>query len=169
MSADEAVPIWKKTRKSSALGPAALLGFRLARRPGPRPRVLDNPSLVSAARSRFASGSGPIAIAAAKAGAPRSMPPTSTLSPSRRLKLTPPRTGSRSAAARKLIVADEGWAVVLAGDVAYERDSAEAATDWLASARTRRDRPHRRPAPNLSAARPTRLRDRIFRAGDART
>src|SRR5208337_1310893 len=31
-----------------------------------------------------------------------------------------------------LIGRDEGWDVVLAGDVAYERDLAEAATAWLA-------------------------------------
>ena len=30
-----------------------------------------------------------------------------------------------------LIGADEGWEVVLAGDVAYEKDLAEAAMDWL--------------------------------------
>lgn len=31
-----------------------------------------------------------------------------------------------------LIGADEGWEAVLAGDVAYEKDLAEAVTDWLA-------------------------------------
>ena len=30
-----------------------------------------------------------------------------------------------------LIGADEGWEVVLAGDIAYEKDLAEAATEWL--------------------------------------
>ena len=35
-------------------------------------------------------------------------------------------------ALKHLIGADEGWEVVLAGDVAYEKDLAEAATDWLA-------------------------------------
>jgi predicted nicotinamide N-methyase len=32
-----------------------------------------------------------------------------------------------------LIGADEGWEVVLAGDIAYEKDLAGAATEWLAS------------------------------------
>ena len=32
-----------------------------------------------------------------------------------------------------LIGADEDWDVVLAGDVAYEKDLAEAVTDWLAA------------------------------------
>ena len=32
-----------------------------------------------------------------------------------------------------LIGADEGWEVVLAGDIAYEKDFAGAAMDWLAS------------------------------------
>ncbi len=31
------------------------------------------------------------------------------------------------------IGADEGWDVVLAGDVSYERDMAEAVTGWLVS------------------------------------
>ena len=35
-------------------------------------------------------------------------------------------------ALKRLIGADEGWEVVLAGDVAYEKDLAQAATDWLA-------------------------------------
>ena len=32
-----------------------------------------------------------------------------------------------------LIGADEGWEVVLAGDIAYEKELAGAAMDWLAS------------------------------------
>ena len=32
-----------------------------------------------------------------------------------------------------LIGADDGWEVVLAGDIAYEKDLANAAIDWLAS------------------------------------
>ncbi len=30
-----------------------------------------------------------------------------------------------------MIGRDEGWEVVLAGDVSYERDMAQAVTDWL--------------------------------------
>jgi predicted nicotinamide N-methyase len=32
-----------------------------------------------------------------------------------------------------LIGADDGWEIVLAGDIAYEKDFADAAMDWLAS------------------------------------
>ena len=32
-----------------------------------------------------------------------------------------------------MVGADEGWDIVLAGDIAYEKDFAGAAIDWLAS------------------------------------
>ena len=64
----------------------------------------------------------------------RPRPPTSTPSPSPRSRPTPPRTVSPSRPRlENLIGADEGWEVVLAGDIAYEKDFADAAMDWLAS------------------------------------
>ena len=52
-----------------------------------------------------------------------------------------------------LIGADEGWEVVLAGDVAYEKDLAEAAAEWLMGlARRGATVLDRRSAPRLSPA-----------------
>src|SRR5271166_5869806 len=72
MLADEAVPIWKKTEEElGALGlPPPFWAFAWAGGQALARYVLDNPALVSGKRALdFASGSGLIAIAAAKAGA----------------------------------------------------------------------------------------------------
>ena len=68
-----------------------------------------------------------------------------------------------------LIGRDEGWDVVLAGDVCYERDMAAAVADWLERlAAARRRGAHRRSRPRVSGARPAGADRRIQRAGDAR-
>ena len=82
----------------------------------------------------FASGSGLVAIAAALAGAASveatdidafAVAAIEANAAENRVAVT--------ARLEDLIGADEGWDVVLAGDVAYERDMAEAVTDWLAA------------------------------------
>jgi len=133
--ADEAVPIWKKTEEElGALGlPPPFWAFAWAGGQALARHVLDNPALVSGKLALdFASGSGLVAIAAAKAGAveveasdidPFAIAAIAANAAGNGVQVLP-RPGS-------LIGADEGWDVVLAGDVAYERDLAEAATDWL--------------------------------------
>ena len=80
----------------------------------------------------FASGSGLVAIAAAKAGAARV-----EASEIDDFALTAIAMNARENGvviglrAGDLIGADEGWDVVLAGDISYQRDMAEAATAWL--------------------------------------
>ena len=81
----------------------------------------------------FASGSGLVAIAAALAGAASveasdidafAVAAIAANAAENRVEVTARR--------ENLVGADEGWDVVLAGDVAYEKDMAEAVTEWLA-------------------------------------
>jgi predicted nicotinamide N-methyase len=81
----------------------------------------------------FASGSGLVAIAAAIAGAASVEASEIDDFACAAIALNAALNG---AAVRvhsgDLIGADEGWQVVLAGDVSYQRDMAEAVTAWLA-------------------------------------
>jgi predicted nicotinamide N-methyase len=133
--ADEAVPIWKKTEDElGAMGlPPPFWAFAWAGGQALARYALDNPDVVQGRRVLdFASGSGLVAIAAAKAGA-------AEIEASDIDAFAIAAIGANAAeneveiAARgeDLIGADEGWDIVLAGDVAYERDMATAATDWL--------------------------------------
>lgn len=95
--------------------------------------VLDNPALVRSKRTLdFASGSGLVAIAAALSGAAAveasdidafAVAAIEANAAENAVSVTP--------RLENLIGADEGWEVVLAGDVAYQRDFAEAAAEWL--------------------------------------
>jgi predicted nicotinamide N-methyase len=137
MLADEAVPIWKKTEEElGALGlPPPFWAFAWAGGQALARYVLDNPSLVSGKRALdFASGSGLIAIAAANAGATEV---DASDIDAFAIAAIETNAAANSVSVRprleNLIGVDEGWGVVLAGDVAYEKDLAEAATDWLAA------------------------------------
>jgi predicted nicotinamide N-methyase len=135
MLADEAVPIWKKTEDElGALGlPPPFWAFAWAGGQALARNLLDNPALVSGKRVLdFASGSGLVAIAAARAGAAKvessdvdafAIAAIEVNAAENRVAVTP--------RFENLIGVDEGWDVVLAGDIAYEKDLAEAATDWL--------------------------------------
>jgi len=133
--ADEAVPIWRKTEEElGEMGlPPPFWAFAWAGGQALARYVLDNPDLVRGRRVLdFASGSGLVAIAAARAGAATveasdidvfAIAAIAANAQDNRVAVTP-RHGD-------LTGADEGWDVVLAGDVAYEKDMAEATTDWL--------------------------------------
>ncbi len=137
MLADEAVPIWKKTEEElGALGlPPPFWAFAWAGGQALARYVLDNPALVSGKRALdFASGSGLIAIAAAKAGAAEvEASDIDALAIAAIEANVAANRASVKPRLENLIGADEGWEAVLAGDVAYERDLSEAATDWLAA------------------------------------
>ena len=97
--------------------------------------VLDHADLVKGTRVLdFASGSGLVAIAAALAGAAAveasdidafAIAAIQANAAENRVSIAPRH--------ESLIGGDEGWDVVLAGDIAYEKDFAAAAMDWLAS------------------------------------
>jgi predicted nicotinamide N-methyase len=95
--------------------------------------ILDAPALVSGRRVLdFASGSGLVAIAAAKAGAAQVEASEIDDFAVAAIGLNSQANDVEVAArAQDMIGRDEGWDVVLAGDVSYERDMARAVTDWL--------------------------------------
>ena len=82
----------------------------------------------------FASGSGLVAIAAALAGGSYVEASDIDVFAAAAIGINA-ADNQVSVAARleDLIGVDEGWDVVLAGDVAYEKEMAEAVTRWLAS------------------------------------
>jgi len=137
MLADEAVPIWKKTEEElCAMGlPPPFWAFAWAGGQALARFILDNPEIARRRRTLdFASGSGLVAIAAAKAGASETEASEIDDFAIAAIKANAAENGvAVRARAEDLIGADEGWDVVLAGDIAYEKDMAEAATDWLAS------------------------------------
>ncbi|MFG1311088.1 methyltransferase [Xanthobacter tagetidis] len=133
--ADEAVPIWHRTEEElGEMGlPPPFWAFAWAGGQALARHVLDHPGLVAGRRVLdFASGSGLVGIAAMKAGAlsadcadidPFARAAIALNGASNGVALTP-----RGA---DLIGADEGWDVVLAGDIAYERDLAARVFAWL--------------------------------------
>ena len=133
--ADEATELWQRTEEE--LGEIGLAppfwafawagGQALAR------YVLDHPDTVGGRRVLdFASGSGLVAIASAKAGAaavtacdvdPFAVAAIGLNAEANGVAVTP--------VLADLVGQDQGWDTVLAGDICYERDLAERVTDWL--------------------------------------
>jgi predicted nicotinamide N-methyase len=135
--ADEAVPIWQKTEEElGAMGlPPPFWAFAWAGGQVLARYALDNPRLVEGKRVLdFASGSGLVAIAAAKGGAARTEASDIDAFAIAAIEANATENGvAVQPRFENLIRLDEGWEVVLAGDIAYERDFADAAMDWLAS------------------------------------
>ncbi|MBX9758130.1 MAG: methyltransferase [Beijerinckiaceae bacterium] len=139
--ASEATELWQKTEddlEETGLPPpfwafAWAGGQALAR------YVIDNPGLV---RGRtvldFAAGSGLVAIAAAMAGAARVTACEIDAYSIAAMALNGSANGVQiETRFADLVGVDEGWDVVFAGDVSYERDMAARVTDWLASLHAR--------------------------------
>jgi predicted nicotinamide N-methyase len=133
--ADEAVPLWQKTEEDlGRMGlPPPFWAFAWAGGQALARYVIDRPELTRGKRVLdFASGSGLVAIAAAMAGA-------AEVEASEIDDFALVAIGMNAEAngvdviVRKgdLIGRDEGWDVVLAGDVSYERDMAACVTEWL--------------------------------------
>jgi predicted nicotinamide N-methyase len=139
--ADDAVALWEMTEEQlGEIGlPPPFLAFAWAGGQALARYVLDTPALVAGAHVLdFASGSGLVAIAAAKAGARRVEAcdidafaiDAMALNAIENGVTIEPRQGD-------LVGTDDGWDVVLAGDVSYERDMAARVTDWLDTLRQR--------------------------------
>jgi predicted nicotinamide N-methyase len=140
--ADEAVALWQKTEEE--LGQIGLPppfwayawagGQALANFIEERPQTVAGKFVLD-----FASGSGLVAIAAAKAAAARV-----EASEIDAFALTAIAMNARENSvaielrAADLVGADEGWEVVFAGDISYQREMAEAATAWLKTLAARR-------------------------------
>lgn len=133
--ADEATELWQKTEEElGRMGlPPPFWAFAWAGGQALARYLLDHPAAVAGRRVLdFAAGSGLVAIAAAKAGA-------ATVEASEIDRFAVAAMELNAAANRvaiavrpdDLVGADEGWDAVLAGDIFYERDTAERATEWL--------------------------------------
>jgi predicted nicotinamide N-methyase len=133
--ADEAVPIWKKTEEElGAMGlPPPFWAFAWAGGQALSRYVLDHETTVAGRRVLdFASGSGLVAIAAALAGAAEVEASDIDAFAIAAIEANAAENGVSVAARHQdLIGVDEGWEVVLAGDIVYEKSLAETATEWL--------------------------------------
>jgi predicted nicotinamide N-methyase len=133
--AEEATELWQKTEDELAvIGlPPPFWAFAWAGGQALARYLLDHPHIVAGRRMLdFASGSGLVAIAAAKAGAgpveacdiDAFAAAAIAINATANAVVVTPRC-------EDLIGRDEGWDVVCAGDVCYEREMAERVIDWL--------------------------------------
>jgi predicted nicotinamide N-methyase len=133
--ADEAHELWKKTEEELAgIGlPPPFWAFAWAGGQGLARHLLDHPALVAGRRVvDFAAGSGLVAIAACKAGAAEVT--ATDIDPFSRTAaaLNAAANGVDFAFAGKdLVGTDDGWDVVLAGDVFYDRELAARLAPWF--------------------------------------
>ncbi|HEY8382085.1 MAG TPA: methyltransferase [Microvirga sp.] len=133
--ADEATELWQRTEEElGAIGlPPPFWAFAWAGGQALARYVLDHPQTVAGRRVLdFASGSGLVAIAAARAGADHvtacDIDPFAVAA----IPLNAAANGvAVEAVAVDLVGRDEGWDVILAGDICYERDLAARVVDWL--------------------------------------
>ena len=133
--AEEATELWQKTEDELAvIGlPPPFWAFAWAGGQALARYLLDHPGTVAGRRVLdFASGSGLVAIAAAKAGAARVEACDIDAFAAAAIGINA-AANDVTVAARcdDLIGRDEGWDVICAGDVCYERDMAERVIGWL--------------------------------------
>lgn len=133
--ASEVVPLWQATEEAlSRMGlPPPFWAFAWAGGQALARYILDHPDAVAGKRVLdFASGCGIAAIAAAKVGAMRVEASEIDAFALAALRLNSDANAAGIAATGEdLIGTDEGWEVVLAGDICYERDLAERVFAWL--------------------------------------
>ncbi len=133
--ADEAHDLWHKTEEELAtIGlPPPFWAFAWAGGQGVARYILDNPLSVSDKTVLdFASGSGLVGIAAVKAGAKSVI--ASDIDPFA-LQAIEINAGANAVVvepvSKDLIGADDGWDVILAGDVFYDRPLADRLVPWF--------------------------------------
>lgn len=133
--ADEATELWQRTEEElGEIGlPPPFWAFAWAGGQALARYILDNPHIVRSRRVLdFASGSGLVAIAAMKAGAASvtacDIDPFAIAA----IGLNAQANDVTVVAVQQdLVGEDQGWDVVLAGDICYEQDLALRVTDWL--------------------------------------
>ncbi|HRE21629.1 MAG TPA: 50S ribosomal protein L11 methyltransferase [Rhabdaerophilum sp.] len=139
--AHEAMDLWQKTEDElEAIGlPPPFWAFAWAGGQGLARYLIDHPALVAGRRVLdFASGSGLVAIAAAKAGAV-------SVEAAEIDGFAASAIGINAAANAVAVTArlddligdDEGWDVILAGDVCYEQGMAGRVVEWLVDLQAR--------------------------------
>ena len=133
--ADEVTDLWHKTEEDlEKIGlPPPFWAFAWAGGQGLARYSLDHPELVRGKRVLdLASGSGLVAIAAAKAGAAWVEANDIDAFALAAIALNAAGNGVRvELRAGDLIGQNGDWDVILAGDIAYERDMAARVFDWL--------------------------------------
>ena len=132
----ESVPIWLRTEEElGEIGlPPPFWAFAWAGGQALSRHILDDPAIVAGKSVLdFASGSGLVAIAAIKAGAISVEAAEIDPFAQAAIALNAELNGAAgiSVALGDIIGEDHGWDVVLAGDIAYERDLAARVFDWL--------------------------------------
>ncbi|CAN7486728.1 methyltransferase [Bosea sp. LjRoot9] len=139
--AEEATELWQKTEDELAtLGlPPPFWAFAWAGGQALARYLIDQPGNVAGKRVLdFASGSGLVAIAAAKAGAARVEACDIDAFAGEAIGLNAQANGVHvEVLLDDLIGRDEGWDVICAGDVCYERAMAESIIDWLSQLQAR--------------------------------
>jgi predicted nicotinamide N-methyase len=135
--AEEATELWEKTEEElGQIGlPPPFWAFAWAGGKALARHILDHREIVASRRVfDFAAGSGLVGVAAAMAGATQveasEIDEFAIDAIALNAALNDVTIASRLG---DLVGADEGWDVVLAGDVSYQRDMAETVTDWLAA------------------------------------
>ncbi|MDR6869453.1 putative nicotinamide N-methyase [Bosea sp. BE125] len=133
--AEEATELWQKTEDELAtIGlPPPFWAFAWAGGQALARYLIDQPEIVAGKRVLdFASGSGLVAIAAAKAGAARVEACDIDAFAGEAIGLNAQANGVHvEVLLDDLIGRDAGWEVICAGDVCYERAMAESIIDWL--------------------------------------
>ncbi|MGO4736150.1 methyltransferase [Bosea sp. 2KB_26] len=133
--AEEATELWQKTEDELAIIglPPPFWAFAWAGGQALARHLLDHPEMVRGKRVLdFASGSGLVAIAAARAGAAQVQACDIDAFAAEAIVLNAEANGvSVSATLEDLIGRDDGWELICAGDVCYERAMAESVVGWL--------------------------------------
>ena len=139
--AHEAHDLWQRTEEELAgIGlPPPFWAFAWAGGQGLARHIIDHPEIVRGKKVLdFASGSGLVAIAAAKAGAARVTAADIDPFCETAIRLNAGTNGvSIAFEGSDLVGADDGWDVVLAGDVFYEKPIAERLVPWFEALRAR--------------------------------
>lgn len=139
--ADEATALWEKTEEElGEIGlPPPFWAFAWAGGQALARYILDHPDTVAGKSVLdFASGSGLVAIAAARSGAACVEGSEIDSFAIEAIAINAATNGvTVSPRLGDIIDTDDGWDVVLAGDVSYERDMAQRVTDWLERLATR--------------------------------
>src|SRR6202451_408313 len=129
--ADEATDLWRKTEEElGQIGlPPPFWAFAWAGGQALAAVLAERPETVAGRHVLdFASGSGLVAIAAAKAGAARVEASEIDEFALAAIEINARENGvAIEPRARDLVGRDDGWEVVLAGDISYQQDMAEAA------------------------------------------
>ena len=133
--AEESLPIWQRTEEElGEIGlPPPFWAFAWAGGQALARYLLDNPETVRGRRVLdFASGSGLVAIAAARAGAREVVAADIDAFAVAAIGLNARANGvGVQPRSDDVIGLDEGWETVLAGDICYERELAGRVIDWL--------------------------------------